>query len=297
MSVNLGHLITAMITPFDEHNRVNYEMAVTLGNHLIKNGTDCILASGTTGECPTLTHEEEFLLFEVLVHELNVPIMAGTGSNCTATAISSTQKAESYGVAASLQVVPYYNKPTQEGIYLHFKAIAGNTALPILLYNIPGRTGVNMEPETMARLSEIHNIIGVKEASGDLAQVSKIRDLTGDNFLIYSGDDALTVPILERGGNGVVSVASHIAGLPMKEMILSFYEGDIDKADSMSALLNPLFKGLFETSNPILLKAAMIMMGFEVGVPRLPLIEATHDEKVKLRALLEASNIPLVNVN
>ena len=290
--------LVALVTPMQESGAIDWDKFEQLLNFHVDNGTDGIVAVGTTGESATLAMSEHCEAIRFVVEKINgrIPVVAGTGANSTTEAIELTRCAKEAGADACLLVTPYYNKPTQEGIYLHFKAIAGNTALPILLYNIPGRTGVNMEPETMARLSEIKNIVGVKEASGDLAQVSKIRELTGEDFLIYSGDDALTVPILERGGNGVVSVASHIAGLPMKEMILSFYEGDIDKAESMSALLNPLFKGLFETSNPILLKAAMVMMGFEVGIPRLPLIEATHDEKVKLRALLEASDIPLVNV-
>ena len=284
-----GKLITAMITPFDNEGALNIKESLRVASHLVDHGTDTVLLAGTTGESPTLTHDEEYLLFEKVTKAIKGKgkVMAGTGSNCTKTAIETSMKAESLGVDSLLQVVPYYNKPTQEGLYQHFKAIAESVSLPILLYNIPGRTSRNMEPETIARLSKIDNIVGIKEAAGDLDQVSAIKQLVADDFLIYSGDDALTLPILERGGTGVVSVASHCVGPQIKALIEDYNAGDTDKAQRIHEQLMPIFEALFITTNPVPVKVAMNLLGFEVGSVRLPLVPATTDEITTIKAALE----------
>lgn len=289
MEPKFGRLITAMVTPFTEKNAVNYDEAVRLANHLVTTGTDTVLLTGTTGESPTLTHKEEFKLYDVVIKSLKGKafVMAGTGSNCTKTAIESTQKAERIGVDGVLQVVPYYNKPPQEGLYRHFKQIAENTSLPIILYNIPGRTGINMAPETVARLSEIKNIIGIKEASGCLDHVEKVRKLVRSDFLIYSGDDALTLAFMERGACGVVSVAAHCAGKEIKKMIQLFVQGEKEAAYKIGVSLDALFEILFVTTNPAPVKAALNMMGYPVGNLRLPLVEVNEKERQGIERVLK----------
>ncbi len=293
MTSEFGSVITAMVTPFDKQGGVDYNEASQLARYLLENGTDTVLLAGTTGESPTLTHKEEYQLFKTIREALNgkARIMAGAGSNSTATAIQSTKEAEELGMDAVLQVVPYYNKPTQEGLYQHFKAVAEHTRLPVLLYNIPGRTSRNLEPETVARLAEIPNIIGIKEASGNLEQMEKIRGLTPSHFMIYSGDDAFTLPFIERGARGVVSVASQCAGKKIKEMITCFNKGQKERAYALNNELASLFKVLFITTNPIPVKAALNMMGFHVGIPRLPLLEATDEEKAQIQSVLEQCGI------
>ncbi|MDA1353152.1 MAG: 4-hydroxy-tetrahydrodipicolinate synthase [bacterium] len=288
--MDFGRVITAMVTPFDEQGEVNYEMAILIADYLVENGTDTLLLSGTTGESPTLSHDEEFNLYAKIVGRFKgkVPIMAGTGSNCTATAIDSTQEAEKIGVDASLQVVPYYNKPSQAGLIAHFNAIANNTNLPILLYNIPGRTGVNMEPETVAVLAEHPQIVGIKEAAGSVPQVERIRALTPPEFRIYSGDDSLTLPFMEKGAHGVVSVASHVAGLDIKRMIELFLEGNSEAASALHQKMAPLFEALFITSNPVPVKAALRLLGFSMGGPRLPLVGLTPEQHAAVESVLDA---------
>uniref|UniRef100_A0ACD5GQV0 4-hydroxy-tetrahydrodipicolinate synthase n=1 Tax=Desertifilum tharense IPPAS B-1220 TaxID=1781255 RepID=A0ACD5GQV0_9CYAN len=212
---DFGRVLTAMVTPFREDGAVNYEVAEKLASQLADRGSDALVVCGTTGESPTLTWEEEYQLFQVVQKAVagRAKVIAGTGSNSTTEAIAATQKAHKLQLDGSLQVVPYYNKPPQEGLYQHFAAIAKATPdLPIILYNIPGRTGQNLQPETVARLAEIPNIVGIKEASGSLDQVSQVRRITPSDFAIYSGDDSLTLPLLAVGGQGVVSVASHLVG-------------------------------------------------------------------------------------
>jgi 4-hydroxy-tetrahydrodipicolinate synthase len=283
-----GSIVTAMLTPFTKDGAVDYAEAVRLANHLADNGTDTVLLSGTTGESPTLTHEEEEQLFVEVKRGLGkkAKVMAGTGSNCTATAIASTQKAEKLGVDSALIVVPYYNKPTQEGLFQHFKAVANATNLPLMIYNIPGRTSRNMEPDTVARLTQFKNYVAIKEASGDLEQMKKIRDLAPKEFLMYSGDDSLTLDLMKLGGVGVVSVAAHLVGPRMKEMINAFLAGDKVKAEAINKELEDIFKVIFITTNPAPVKAAMNMLGFSCGIPRLPLVELTTDEKAVLHAVL-----------
>ena len=283
MTLEFGRIITAMATPFDHNGDVNYPEAIRLAQHLYDTGTDAIVLAGTTGESPTLTHDEEFQLFkEIRTAFPKKKISAGTGSNCTRTAIESTREAAELGVDGVLQVVPYYNRPSQEGCYQHFKAVAETTALPILLYNIPGRTGRNLEPETVARLAELPTIIGIKESAGSAQQAQKIRDLCPADFLIYSGDDALTLDFMQCGAVGVVSVAAHIVGPQMAAMISAFVAGNHDEARRIESILKPVFDVLFITSNPTPLKAALTMLGFGVGIPRLPLVPATVAEVAQI---------------
>ncbi|MFC1482922.1 4-hydroxy-tetrahydrodipicolinate synthase [Candidatus Margulisiibacteriota bacterium] len=275
-----GRLMTAMVTPFTQDGKINFEETERLVEFLIKTGSDSILVTGTTGETPTLTHDEEYEMWKTVVKTVNgrVKVMAGTGSNATETSITSTKMAEKVGVDAALIVCPYYNKPPQEGIYAHFKHIAENTSLPIMIYNIPGRTSKNIEPDTIAQMAEIKNIVAVKEASGDLEQMKKIIELTPDDFLLYSGDDNMTLDVLKIGGVGVVSVASHIVGLHLQEMMKQFFDGHIKEAEAINEKLSPLFEHLFITTNPIMVKASLNLMGMPVGPVRLPLVNATPEQ-------------------
>lgn len=287
--VNFGNVVTAMVTPFKKDLSVDFAMAEKLAEHLCNNGSDGLVLHGTTGESPTLTHEEEYELYRVVKKAVGkkCKIIAGTGSNSTATTIKSTKEAEKIGCDAALVVVPYYNKPPQEGLYQHFKAVADNTSLPLIIYNIPGRTSRNLETETLARLAQIKNYVGVKESSGNLEQVAAVRQATPKDFLIYSGDDNLTLPILERGGIGVVSVASHLVGKEIKEMVDLFLAGKKAEAKAISDRLMPLFEAIFVTTNPIPVKAALAMIGWPVGGVRLPLVDANEKEKETVRKALK----------
>lgn len=289
MTKELGTLITAMATPFTDENQLDTQTAVELGEYLIENQTDTILISGTTGESPTLTHAEDFELLKAMIEGMRgrVPIMAGTGSNCTRTAINSSQKAQDLGVDALLQVTPYYNKPNQEGLYQHFKAIAESVTVPIVLYNIPGRTAVNMLPQTVERLAKIPNIVGIKEAAGDLDQLEQMVACTPDDFLVYVGDDAMTLDAIKRGAHGVVSVASHVVGKPLKQLIQLAKAGDFEAATQIHNHLSELFEVLFIDTNPIPVKYACRLLGFPMGQPRLPLTELSDENKAKLEAILD----------
>ncbi|WP_289501330.1 4-hydroxy-tetrahydrodipicolinate synthase [Gloeocapsopsis sp. IPPAS B-1203] len=281
--------MTAMVTPFKEDGNVNYAVAEQLAVYLAENGTDTLVVCGTTGESPTLSWDEEYELFQVILKAVagKALVMAGTGSNSTKEAIAATEKAAKIGVHGSLQIVPYYNKPPQAGIYQHFKAIAqACPELPIILYNVPGRTGQNLQPETVARLAEVENIVGIKESSGNLDQASEIRRLTSSEFKLYSGDDSLTLPLLSVGGSGVVSVASHLVGTQLQKMIQSFTTGQIQVATQIHLKLFPLFKALFVTTNPIPVKAALKLQGWEVGSTRLPLHEEANEVSQKLNKIL-----------
>ncbi len=288
--VSFGRAITAMITPFKEDGSVNYAVAEQLAAYLAENGSDGIVVCGTTGESPSLTWDEEYELFQAVKKAVNGKglVIAGTGSNSTTEAIAATQKAAKIGLDGSLQVVPYYNKPPQEGMYRHFQAIAQSSPdLPIMLYNIPGRTGQNLLPETVARLAEIPNIVAIKEASGNLDQASQIRCLTPPDFQIYSGDDSLTLPLLSIGATGVVSVASHLVGKDMQMMIQAFEAGKIKEATQIHLQLFPLFKALFATTNPIPIKAALKLQGWDVGSTRSPLCDPTDEITQNLKNVLE----------
>jgi 4-hydroxy-tetrahydrodipicolinate synthase len=290
--VDFGRVLTAMITPFREDGSVNYDLA--------NNGTDTIVVCGTTGESPTLTWDEEYQLFSVVVQAVQgkALVIAGCGSNSTKEAIAATQKAATIGVHGTLQVVPYYNKPPQAGLYQHFQAIAQATPeLPVLLYNVPGRTGQNLLPQTVARLAEIDNIVGIKESSGNLDQASELRRLTPLNFPIYSGDDYLTLPLLAVGAKGVVSVASHIVGNQLQQMVRAFESGQIQSAREIHLKLFPLFKALFATTNPIPIKQALNLLGWKVGSTRLPLTEADPEVSQKLEIVLQELNLLKATTN
>ncbi len=284
-----GRVMTAMVTPFDQSGEVNYAVAEALAAHLVAHGTDTLVICGTTGESPTLSWDEEYQLFNVVKQTVagNAKVVAGTGSNSTQEAIAATQKAEKLGLDGSLQVVPYYNKPPQEGLYRHFKAIAEATPdLPMILYNIPGRTGQNLAPETIARLAAVPNIVAVKEASGSLDQVSQVRRSTPPDFGIYSGDDSLTLPMLAVGGQGVISVASHLVGDSLQQMIQAFEQGHVQIATQIHLKLLPLFKALFITTNPIPVKSALRLQGWQVGGLRLPLNDESAIAEPQLKAAM-----------
>lgn len=272
-----GRLITAMVTPFDEELNVDYNGAVKLAKKLIEEATTALVVTGTTGEAPTLTSEERNKLYKAIKENVDVPIIAGIGSNSTRDTIENAMEAKEAGVDGLLLVTPYYNKPDQDSLYAHFEAIAKDTDLPIMLYNVPGRTACNMLPETVERLSKIENIVALKEASGDVVQFSEIVRRVNKDFLVYTGDDALTLPTLSVGGYGVVSVSSHIAGREMKEMIDSFVGGDNKRAAEIHLKLLGVYNVLFVVANPIPVKAALNMMGVNVGGLRLPLTKAKKD--------------------
>ncbi|MEC4817386.1 MAG: 4-hydroxy-tetrahydrodipicolinate synthase [Scytonema sp. PMC 1069.18] len=288
--VDFGRVLTAMITPFKEDGTVNYDVAAELAVHLVKNGTDTIVVCGTTGESPTISWDEEYQLFSVVLQAVagKAFVMAGCGSNSTQEAIAATQKAAKIGVHGTLQVVPYYNKPPQAGLYQHFQAIALATPdIPLLLYNIPGRTGQNLQPQTVAQLAKIDNIVGIKEASGNVDQASEIRRLTPKEFQIYSGDDSLTLPLLAVGAKGVVSVASHLVGNQLQKMIQAFEVGKVEISREIHLQLFPLFKALFATTNPILIKQALNLIGWKVGSTRPPLFESDLELSQKLKIVLK----------
>ncbi len=286
-----GQVITAMITPMEQDGKVSYEQAIRLAKRLAENGSDGVVLSGTTGESPTLSFDEKVKLFTSITDSVGgeLEIVAGTGSNNTAESIALTQAAETAGVDGIMLVTPYYNRPSQEGLYQHFKTIAENCSLPIMLYNVPGRTGVNLLPETVARLAEVENIVAIKEASGDLNQVSLLRSLVPDDFLIYSGDDSLTLPILAVGGDGVVSVASHLVGRQLKDMVTAFLAGKVREAQELHLRLLPLMRVLFITTNPVPVKRALEFVGFESGPLRQPLIDLTEEQAQKIKDVLTAS--------
>jgi 4-hydroxy-tetrahydrodipicolinate synthase len=314
----LGQLITAMVTPFNDKLEVDYNKAAKLAEYLVENGSDGILVVGTTGESPTLTHEEKLELFRVVKKTVGskVSIIAGTGTNNTRGTIEFTKEAEQIGVDAALVVCPYYNKPPQEGIYQHYKMVADATSLPIIVYNIQGRTGVNITPDTMEKLSKIPNVIADKEASGNIEQCNQIVIQTGamkaykkylpvsvgvgghqDSqkqdklFYVYSGDDSLVLPMMSVGAMGVISVASHVVGPQMKKMINAYFKGNVVEALEIHNTLMPIFKGLFKTANPILVKEALKIKGIDVGGLRPPLVSASKEQVDSLRADMEKSGI------
>ncbi len=291
----LGRLLTAMVTPFNKEGAVDYEQAKKLALALLNSGSEGLVVVGTTGESPTLIREEELRLFAEVKSAVGEQgtIIAGTGSNSTAEAVEATKEAEKIGVDACLLVVPYYNKPTQEGLYQHFKTIADSTSLPCILYNVPSRTVTSLSADTVIKLSRIDNIIGVKEASGNLSQISKIISQAREGFLVWSGNDSDTLPILALGGYGVISVASHLVGNQIKEMIDSFTSGKMEKAASIHRHLLPLIDALFVISNPIPVKYALNHIGFYVGKPRLPLTEPDEKSAALIRDTLKNYKIDL----
>lgn len=285
--MNFGQLLTAMVTPFDPQGNIDFPATKSLINYLLNNGTDGLVVAGTTGESPTLTMEEKTALFQYVVQVVDgrVPVIAGTGTNSTAESIHLTQIADHCGVDGVMLVTPYYNKPSQEGIFQHTKAIAESTHLPVMLYNIPGRCSVNMSEDTAIRLSQIQNIVAIKEASGDLDAIANIIQGTPEEFYVYSGDDSLALAIMSIGGHGVVSVASHIIGNEMSDMIKAVQQGNIPSASKLHRELLSLMKALFAAPNPTPVKAALEMQGIHAGSVRLPLVPLTDQEA---RALHQA---------
>lgn len=274
---------TAIATPFNEDG-VNLSEFARLIESQIQNNVDAIIVCGTTGESSTMTEDEKISIMKCAVKVSNgrVPIIAGTGSNNTIQSIEMSKLAESLGVDGLLIVTPYYNKTTQEGLIKHYESIAREVSLPIILYNVPSRTGLNINPSTCFELSKIKNIVAIKEASGNLSQVAEIANLCGDNLTIYSGNDDQILPVLSLGGKGVISVLSNIEPQLTHEMVISFLEGDIHKAINLQLKTIPLIKALFSEVNPIPVKAALNIIGYDFGVPRLPLVEMSKNGKEKL---------------
>ncbi|MBN2984256.1 4-hydroxy-tetrahydrodipicolinate synthase [Cohnella algarum] len=287
-----GRLITAMVTPFDEQLEIDWEVAGSLIDYLIEEQkSDSLVVCGTTGESPTLTDREKEDLFRFAVERAagRCKIIAGTGSNDTRHSIHLTKMAEQAGVDGVLLVAPYYNKPSQEGMYRHFKAIAEATSLPVVLYNVPGRTGVSLSTETTLRLAQIQNIVATKECAS-VEQMTEIVAGAPESFVVYSGDDAVTLPALAVGGYGIISVASHIIGAEMKRLIEAYTEGRTADAAKINASCYPVFKGLFHcphpVPNPVAVKAALRMKGLPVGGVRLPLVDVTDPELDFIRKLI-----------
>ncbi|MCD6567832.1 MAG: 4-hydroxy-tetrahydrodipicolinate synthase [Dehalococcoidia bacterium] len=285
----LGRLLTAMITPFDAGGAVDYQQARKLARGLLDSGSDGLIISGTTGEAPTLTMEEKLRLFAEIKDEVadRGVVVAGTGSNSTRASQELTMEAEKIGVDACLLVVPYYNKPSQEGLYQHFRAIAGCTSLPCIVYNVPSRTVTSLAAETTIRLSRIENVVGVKEASGNMGQIAVIVAGVQENFLVYSGNDSDTFSLLALGGYGVISVASHIVGMQIRDMIRDFLDGRIKEAVVIHRHLLPLISALFVVSNPTPVKYVLNYLGFPVGRPRLPLTEPDDKSAEFIRETLK----------
>jgi len=291
----IGRLLTAMVTPFDDKGEVDYEQAKRLAHALLDSGSDGVVVSGTTGESPTLTTGEKMRLFGEIKESVGTKgvVIAGTGTYNTAESIELSQEAEKQGVDGLLLVVPYYNKPPQEGLYQHFKAIAGKSNLPCIVYNIMGRTGINMTDETTIRLSQIDNIVGTKEASGDMNQIARIIDGASPGFKVWSGDDNQTFLIMSLGGWGVVSVVSHLVGNQIKHMMGLLLEGDIEGAASEHRRLLPIFLGMFTESNPIPVKYAVNRIGLKVGQGRLPLVPPSEKAVALIDELLDRYEIDL----
>ncbi|MCP9805828.1 4-hydroxy-tetrahydrodipicolinate synthase [Cyanobium sp. T1B-Tous] len=280
-----------MVTPFAADGSVDLALTARLADHLVSHGSDGLVVCGTTGESPTLSWDEQHALFAAVKGAVGdrARVLAGSGSNCTAEAVEATRQAAALGADGALVVVPYYNKPPQDGLEAHFRAVAAAAPeLPLMLYNIPGRTGTSLEPATVARLLDCPNVVSFKAASGTTEEVSALRALCGDRLAIYSGDDALTLPMLAVGAVGVVSVASHLAGPQISAMVHAFLEGDQALALALHEQLLPLCKALFCTTNPIPVKAALELCGWPVGAPRLPLLSATADVRQRLSETLAA---------
>jgi dihydrodipicolinate synthase (EC 4.2.1.52) len=284
-----------MVTPFDAEGKVDYRQAKKLACFLLDSGSDGVVVSGTTGESPTLSREEKLRLFAEIKSAIanRGPVVAGTGNYSTKESQELTKEAEKVGVDACLLVVPYYNRPTQQGLLEHFKAIAQATTLPCIIYNVPSRTVANIAADTVIKLSQIDNIIGIKEASGKLGQVAEIVQGARDDFLVYSGNDNDTLPILALGGWGAISVASHLVGIQIKDMMEKFLSGKTEEAARIHRRLLPLINALFVIPNPMPVKYALNYLGFSVGRPRLPLIEPKEKSAALIRATLENYKIDL----
>lgn len=288
-----GEVITAMVTPFNKNREVDYDKVEELAKYLVQNGSDAILVAGTTGESPTLTHEEELELLSTVKRAVasKVKVIMGAGSNSTQTAVKMSKLAEKEGADAILSVVPYYNKPSQAGMIAHFSAVAESTKLPIILYNIPGRTGVNMAVETVAYLANKYkNIVALKQSFPDMDVISELKRACPEDFTIYSGDDSLTLPMLSLGADGIISVASHLWGKEIKTMIHNFKTGNFNVAKNMHLKLYPIFKKIFMAPNPVPIKSALEKAGLIKDYVRLPLVELTEEQKTELYEVLDAFN-------
>ena len=291
----LGRLLTAMVTPFDSQGEVDYQQAKKLALALLDSGSDGVVVSGTTGESPTMNREEKLRLFAEIksaVADRGV-VIAGTGNNDTKESQEVTREAEEIGVDACLLVVPYYNRPTQQGLWEHFRSIAQSTTLPCIIYNVPSRTVTNITADTLIKLGQIDNIVGVKEASSDLGQIAAVIQQTQEDFLVYSGNDSDTFPILALGGYGVISVASHLVGIQIKDMMDKFINNEAREAAKIHRRLLPLINALFIVSNPVPLKWALNYVGFPVGRPRLPLVEPDEKSINLIQATLQNYKIDL----
>ncbi|MCL1630832.1 4-hydroxy-tetrahydrodipicolinate synthase [Sporolactobacillus sp. CPB3-1] len=287
--MDFGRLLTAMVTPFDDHGKMSLERTTNIIEHLIRTGSDGIVVAGTTGESPTLSHDEKLILFEHVVRVVDgrIKVIVGTGNNNTAQTVAFSKEAAGLGVDAIMAVAPYYSKPNQDGLYAHYKAISDQVDVPIIIYNIPGRSKVNISAETIIRLSQLHNIVAVKEASGDLDQIAAIISGTDKNFHLYSGDDGLTLPILSIGGHGVISVASHVIAPEMKKMIHSFLSGRISESAELHRAMLPLMRELFAAPSPAPVKALLNNLDMPVGSVRLPMVDLS---KLEWESLIRVYN-------
>lgn len=286
-----GRLLTAMVTPFNADGSVNYEKAADLAEWLINNGSDGLVVAGSTGEAATMSAEEKLELFRVVVNRINkrVPVIAGTGSNNTADSVKMTKMAEAMGVDGALIVGPYYNKPTQEGFYQHFAAVAQSTGLPIIVYNVPGRTASNISPAIVARLAaDFENIVAIKEAAGNVAQVAELYSVLPEEFTIYSGDDGLIIPFMSVGATGLISVLSNIGGGILQDVMQAYEDGRVRETAKLNARMVPLANAMFIETNPIPVKAAVTLVtGIDAGQPRLPLTPMEPANKAKMVAVLQ----------
>lgn len=284
-----GRMITAMVTPFAQDNALDLEQAGRLASRLLDDGSDALVVCGTTGESPTVFYDQKIDLFKAVISAVGgqAPIIANAGDNCTDDSVAFARKVVSLGVDAIMAVVPYYNKPPQEGLYRHFRAIAEAVDVPVVLYNIPGRCVVNLEPETIVRLAtDCENIVALKQANPDLSQAAVVLAETPDHFEVFAGDDELTLPLMGMGATGVISVISHVAGSRFKEMIEAQAAGDHTRALRLHIELLPLMKALFMTANPIMVKKALALQGFPVGGVRLPLVEASAEQTSELERVM-----------
>lgn len=286
-----GRLLTAMVTPFNADGSVNYEKAADLAEWLINNGSDGLVVAGSTGEAATMSAEEKLELFRVVVNRINkrVPVIAGTGSNNTTDSVKMTKMAEAMGVDGALIVGPYYNKPTQEGFYQHFAAVAQSTGLPIIVYNVPGRTASNISPAIVTRLAaDFENIVAIKEAAGNVAQVAELYSVLPEEFTIYSGDDGLILPFMSVGATGLISVLSNIDGGILQDVMQAYEDGRVREAAKLNARMVPLANAMFIETNPIPVKAAVTLVtGIDAGQPRLPLTPMEPANKAKMVAVLQ----------
>ena len=280
-------VIPALVTPFKENFEVDFE-GIAKNLDYLEKYVDAVVPAGTTGEAATLSHEEHVEVIKYVCEVAKKPVIAGAGSNSTREALFLAKEAEKAGADAVMLVTPYYNKPNAEGLYRHYKAVADEVSIPILVYNVPSRTGINTTPDVVEKLASIERVVGIKEASGNLKQVAEIIRRLGDRFIVLSGDDFMTLPILLLGGKGVISVAANVAPKLMKEMYEAFKSGNVEKARELHYKLMPLFEALFIDTNPIPVKKALELMGLPAGKPRMPLVELSEEKTEKLKKVLES---------